>query len=267
MPSAGPWSGWRRVPTLTVVTSTTAILDRALTSDSSRPRLTFYDDATGERIELSATTINNWVCKTANLITLDCGLAPGSRIRLHLPRHWLLAVWVLACDLTGMDVDDGSHTDEAVDLAVVGPDDVAVNNADEIFACSLAPMGRPFTTALPVGIRDFTADVRLMPDQAGPFLSPGELGERAAESEVRLGLGQHDRPMALSTMSGAAEVAMPIAQVVDEWLAPLAADGSVVWVRNPIPSACVTRWGSEQITHAFSPVPAGIEVPDTIRML
>jgi uncharacterized protein (TIGR03089 family) len=247
-----------------------------LTSDSSRPRLTFYDDATGERIELSATTINNWACKTANLITLECGLAPGSRIRLQLPRHWLLAVWVLACDLTGMEVDDGSQLGEVVDLAVVGPNDVGgddetslINliNADEIFACSLAPMGRPFTTALPIGIRDFTADVRLMPDQAGPFTSPGQLGERATERAAHLRLARGDRPMALSTMSGAAEAPMPVAQLVDQWLAPLAADAGVVWVRNPSPSACVTRWGSEQVTHAFSPVPAGIEVPDTIRML
>ena len=44
------------------------LLDAALRSDPARPLVTFYDDATGERIELSVTTYANWVAKTASLL-------------------------------------------------------------------------------------------------------------------------------------------------------------------------------------------------------
>ena len=33
----------------------------------ARPLVTFYDDATGERVELSVATYANWVAKTAGL--------------------------------------------------------------------------------------------------------------------------------------------------------------------------------------------------------
>ena len=35
---------------------------------AGRPVVTFYDDATGERVELSAATYANWVAKTAGLL-------------------------------------------------------------------------------------------------------------------------------------------------------------------------------------------------------
>jgi hypothetical protein len=39
------------------------ILDPMLRSDPVGPRVTYYDDATGERIELSAATLANWAAK------------------------------------------------------------------------------------------------------------------------------------------------------------------------------------------------------------
>lgn len=37
-----------------------------LRADSVGPRITYYDDATSERIELSAATLANWAAKTGN---------------------------------------------------------------------------------------------------------------------------------------------------------------------------------------------------------
>src|SRR5215468_10131545 len=48
--------------------ATDTLLAKALTRDPARPLLTYYDDATGERAELSAATLANWVAKTANLL-------------------------------------------------------------------------------------------------------------------------------------------------------------------------------------------------------
>ena len=62
--SAGPYSAGMATPLPTTFPSALAAL---LRSDPSRPLVTFYDDATGERIELSVTTYANWVAKTAGL--------------------------------------------------------------------------------------------------------------------------------------------------------------------------------------------------------
>ncbi len=44
------------------------LLEPALRRDPTGPLLTWYDEAGGERVELSATTLDNWVAKTANLL-------------------------------------------------------------------------------------------------------------------------------------------------------------------------------------------------------
>ena len=54
-----------------------AILDPMLRADPVGPRITYYDDATGERIELSAVTLANWAAKTGNLLRDELGAGPG----------------------------------------------------------------------------------------------------------------------------------------------------------------------------------------------
>ena len=147
VPSAGFAPGWRRVPTLTPVTSTSEHLQPRVGRRSRGPRLTFYDDATGERVELSTTTLANWVAKTMNLLVLECGVGPGSSVSLHLPRHWTTAVWTLAADAVGAEVycrpPSPAATGAPLDVAVVGPDDSTTRrDADEVFAVSLAPTRR-----------------------------------------------------------------------------------------------------------------------------
>ncbi|GAA3289314.1 hypothetical protein GCM10020218_057690 [Dactylosporangium vinaceum] len=63
--------------------------------DPSLPFLTFYDDATGERTELSGATLANWVSKTANLLVDGCGLGPGDTAAVRLPAHWQTAAILL----------------------------------------------------------------------------------------------------------------------------------------------------------------------------
>ena len=63
-------------PAPTASTAAT-LLATALRDDPARPLLTFHDDATGERTELSVATFANWVAKTANLLADDLGAGPG----------------------------------------------------------------------------------------------------------------------------------------------------------------------------------------------
>ncbi|PBC79521.1 uncharacterized protein (TIGR03089 family) [Streptomyces sp. TLI_235] len=50
-------------------------------ADPSRPLITFYDDSTGERVELSAKTFDNWVAKTANLLQDELNAGPRTAPR------------------------------------------------------------------------------------------------------------------------------------------------------------------------------------------
>jgi uncharacterized protein (TIGR03089 family) len=237
----------------------------ALSSDPARPRLTFYDDATGERVELSTLTLANWVAKTVNLLVLECGVGPSSRIALHLPRHWTTAVWVLAADATGAQVtyEPGyAPRGSPVDVAVVGPDHVDdPPDADEVFAVSLAPLAAPFSGVLPPLVRDYTLEVRAMPDQTGGAVGPpGPLGRLAEERAAAQRIEPSDRVAALGDLQG-------LASLVSEWLAPLAVGASVLWVRNPAAALCVRRWTTERVTAVAGTLPNEVVVPEPIRLL
>ena len=54
------------------------LLAAALRRDAAAPLVTHYDDATGERVELSGATLANWVAKTANLLQDEFDVGPGS---------------------------------------------------------------------------------------------------------------------------------------------------------------------------------------------
>ncbi len=121
------------------------LLRSALASDPGRPLVTFYDDATGERVELSVATFANWVAKTANLLQGDLAAEPGDRAVLLLPAHWQTAVWLLACSSVGVLADVGGDP-AAADLVVSGPDtlDAARACAGERVALALRPLGGRF---------------------------------------------------------------------------------------------------------------------------
>src|SRR5581483_3769462 len=78
-----------------------------LDADPARPVVTYYDDATGERVELSVKTLDNWVAKTANLLQDDLAAAPGDRAAILLPAHWQTAIWLLACWSVGVTACPG----------------------------------------------------------------------------------------------------------------------------------------------------------------
>ena len=74
-----------------------------LRADPVGPRITYYDDATGERIELSAVTLANWAAKTGNLLRDELGAGPASRVAILLPAHWqtaavLFGVWWIGAE-------------------------------------------------------------------------------------------------------------------------------------------------------------------------
>ncbi|QEV18434.1 TIGR03089 family protein [Streptomyces alboniger] len=180
------------------------LLRSALASDPGRPLVTFYDDATGERVELSVATFANWVAKTANLLQGDLSAEPGDRAVLLLPAHWQTAVWLLACSSVGVVADVGGDPASA-DLVVSGPDtlDAARACSGERVALALRPLGGRFPQT-PDGFADYAVEVPGQGDQFAPYapvdpdepalvvggeeLTGSEVVERARADAARLGV-------------------------------------------------------------------------------
>jgi len=138
----------------------------AVRRDGASPFLTYYDDQTGERIELSAVTTANWVAKTANLLVDEYDLEPGETVAIGLPPHWLGVVWALATWSAGAALTSQTGT-----LAITGPD-LAVRGERETIASALLPLGGRFREPLPDGVHDYGAEVYNHPDLFVPFNAP-----------------------------------------------------------------------------------------------
>jgi uncharacterized protein (TIGR03089 family) len=155
----------------------TAALQRRNVRSGATPLITWYDEARGERIELSGTSFGNWVDKTAGLLTDEIMTEPGDRVRLRLagshPAHWVTLVWVAAAWRARCAVTLDPDLDAAVE--VVGPDDPRPGDVETI-ACSLHPFGLGFDAPLPAGVLDYGVEVRAHPDIfTGPHPAPADV--------------------------------------------------------------------------------------------
>ncbi|GFJ80723.1 hypothetical protein Phou_049030 [Phytohabitans houttuyneae] len=118
----------------------------AAAEDLAQPLLTWYDDATGDRTELSGATLDNWVSKTANLLVDGLGLAQGDRAGLLLPAHWQTAAVILGCWAAGVEVATPGNqiTNEKFSIDVIFASADRVTEAEgwsagERFVLGLAP--------------------------------------------------------------------------------------------------------------------------------
>ncbi|MGA8256845.1 MAG: TIGR03089 family protein [Nocardioides sp.] len=149
-----------------------ALLTDLLRSDAGRPLVTFYDDETGERVELSVTTYANWVAKAASLMVEELDLEKGSTLRIDLPTHWLGTVFLGAAWTAGLVVSDA----DLPDAVVCGPDTLApwVDRADDVavLACALLPLGVRFATPVPPGVHDVGVEIWSQPDAFIPWDPP-----------------------------------------------------------------------------------------------
>jgi uncharacterized protein (TIGR03089 family) len=240
------------------------LLSTARDRDPARPLLTHYDDSTGERVELSATTLDNWVAKTANLLQEEFDVGPGSTVAVALPVHWqtaavLLGVW--SCGATVLETapeDDGGLA--GVDVVLAAQDRLAALEEDEpdaeLVGLSLHPLGGGMTGYVGQA-RDFALEVRAAGDRFAPWTPPdpaapgllagglvltlGGLVEAATELAARLGIGPDDRVLVDAQVAAEAG---PVAWL----LAPLAAGASIVLCRYPFAERLPERAAAERVT-------------------
>ncbi|MEV3960500.1 TIGR03089 family protein [Nocardia sp. NPDC050193] len=224
-----------------------AVLEPILDREPAAPRVTWYDDATGARIELSGLTLANWAAKTGNLIRDEFGLTPGARVAVLLPAHWQTAAVLLGCWWAGTEVV--LHADPDAELVFAAAGRLAeTEDAPEVAALSLDPMGGPVRD-LPIGVTDYATAVRVHGDQ---FL-PGGTGAaldgmpvsavltEARKSAARQGFTEGDRVLSSASWDTPAEL-------IDGYLAVLTAGASLVQVANPDPALRERRVETERVT-------------------
>lgn len=231
------------------MTLTAALLGPLRTS--SGPLITFYDDATGERIELSGITTANWAAKAANLLRDECDIEPGARVAVLLPAHWQTAAVLLAAWWCGAEIVPDPA---AADLVLCDAPrlDTALATAGAVVALSLDAFGKGVAD-LPAGVIDFATEVRLHGDDFVPWApvpdsapaldgaSVAQVRDAAAARAAELGLTAADR--VLSTRDWDTPDALR-----DGLLAVLAAGASLVQCRHADPLALDRRAATERVT-------------------
>ena len=226
----------------------------AVRRDPTTPLLTWYDDASGDRTELSGATLDNWVSKTANMFVDGLGLGTGDTVAVLLPPHWQTAAILLGASAAGLAADPGARPGP-VDALFTTPERVAAAEAwtsADRFATGLLPLAMPLRE-VPSGFVDYVTEVRNFGDHfrgtavgpddralAGPLdMSHSAVTRTAAERAVELGITAGDR--VLIDTAG-----YPDAM---DWLfAPLAAGASTVLCANLDRAKLESRAGTEKVT-------------------
>jgi uncharacterized protein (TIGR03089 family) len=230
-----------------------AILDPMLRADPVGPRITYYDDATGERIELSAVTLANWAAKTGNLLRDELGGGAGSRVAVLLPAHWqtaavLLGVWWIGADVV---LDSGADPDIALCTAD-RLEEADATGAGEVAVLSLDAFGRPVPD-LPIGVTDYATAVRVHGDQIVAEQSPGPALAGSSVEEV---LAACQKDVAAKGLTATDRVLSTTSwdtpdDVIDGLLSVLSVGGSLVYVANPDPAALARKTETERVTRTL----------------
>ena len=227
------------------------LIAERLRTDPGQPLVTAYDDSTGERTELSATTYANWVSKTANLFTDELGLDAGDTVLVDLPSHWLVPVFLGAAWSAGLSVTLAPEMGHEV--VVCGPDTLAEHgDAEQVVACSLLPFAVRFADPLPAGVMDYGL---LWPGQSDVFIgfsppSPDTVawlsdGRPQTQSDLLEAAGVVHHPGGVRLLT---DVHPATGQGVPAFLAPLVHGGSVVLVSHATEESWAAHHREERST-------------------
>lgn len=233
------------------------LLATALRTSPSLPVVTFYDDATGERVELSVTTYANWVAKTAGLVQDELDVERGGLVLVDLPTHWLGAVWLGAAWSVGLAVTTDRSLADQADLVVCGPDPVVeyAGRADvvPVVALSLRPLGARFAEPLPERVVDYGAVVLGQPDVFMPLdtVMPEDTAWQAGRTSVTqaelLG-GVAGAPLLEPGGRLLTDVNPVSTEGLGTLLSPLLLGGGTVWVSHPDEERWERRYAEERAT-------------------
>lgn len=239
----------------------------ALLPATDRPLLTYYDDATGERTELSAAEVGAWAARSAALLRDGCGLTGGGSAAVLLPPHWQTATVLLGAWSAGVAVEFRPWSTAGLEPP---PQDVLdavfvsrkrldswleeVPAARHRFVLGLEPGLTPLGE-VPQGYRDFAAEVARQPDTAPAYaaLRPGDAASTDGTTYAEWSDLAHDIAASLQLRAGdrllidAGHHEHPV-----QWLlAPLAAGASIVLCANLDRDALDPRVAAEGVTRVL----------------
>jgi uncharacterized protein (TIGR03089 family) len=223
-----------------------------LRTEPAHPFVTYYDEATGERTELSVKSLANWVAKTHHLLVDDLDLGVGDIALVATDAHWIAYPMLLGCLTAGLALTSEAAAQAAV--AFVDPRHAALpDGVPDVYSLAPDSAAVGFRDAPPAGANDYVSAVRPQPDKwASVFLPAAEtdpcLGDetradvmtRARHRADELGLRTGARLLSTADWTGA-----------DAWrdalFVPLAIGGSAVLVRNASPQTLARRAEQERV--------------------
>ncbi|RKF27745.1 TIGR03089 family protein [Micromonospora globbae] len=233
-----------------------------------RALFTYLDDATGERVDLTAHQLGEWAARSAGLLRDGCRLAAGDRVAVLLPPHWrtaavLLGAWSLGLAVSfrprataGLAVLEpgGDMPYDAVFVTPERLDDWLEDVPDGTHRYLVGTKPGPLA-GVPVGWLDWSTEVLRHGDavphytaiRSSDAATPdgttyGEWGGLAREMAQMWDLRAGDR-----LLVDAAEHEQPL-----KWLlAPLSVGASVVVCANLDRSTLDTRIAAEQVTRVL----------------
>jgi uncharacterized protein (TIGR03089 family) len=254
----------------TIAADLTTWLAGNTVAGADRPLLTYCDDATGERTELTATALGGWAARTAGLLREGCGLDVGDRAAVLLPPHWQTAAVLLGAWSMGVAVSFRPWATAGLAPAEPGADEPleavfvsrqrldswleAVPAARHRFVLGLAPGGAP-PDELPVGYRDYLAEVGRYPDSLPAYgsIRPTDAASPDGTNHQQWGTVAHGIAASLGLRAGD-RLLVDVAgheQPVTWLLAPLSAGASVVLCANLDRSTIDARAAAEGATHVL----------------
>jgi uncharacterized protein (TIGR03089 family) len=238
----------------------------ALAPGAERPVLTYLDDATGERTDLTAAALGGWAARTAAVLRDGCGLAPGDRVAVLLPPHWQTAAVLLGAWSAGIAVSFRPWATAGLPPIGAGSDDslgaVFVSHARLHSWLETVPeadhrfvLGLDRLDPVPDGYLDYLVEVCRYPDVPPAYqaIRPTDPASPDGTSYQQWATIAGDIAASLDLRRGdrllvdVAEHEQPV-----EWLlAPLAVGASVVLVANLDPRTRDARIAAEGVTRVL----------------
>ena len=220
--------------------------------DEAAPRITWYDlgdgPTGGERVELSARVLDNWVAKAANALRDDWDVQPGDLVALDLPPHWRSLYWAFAIWSVGAGVAVGDDAGAVDPVGIVTADPSHLDRAPEGALVTLAALARGAAEPVPPGVMDearelathgdvFTPGPR--PRSSDPFIVEGERVRTHGDLVGELSAFVPGRRVHTSTAD--------LGEFLRTALSAYAAGGSVVLTRGGGPDALARVLADERV--------------------
>jgi uncharacterized protein (TIGR03089 family) len=210
----------------------------------SRPFVTHYDEASGERTELSVKSLANWVAKTHHLFGDELGLGVGDTAAMDLPAHWISVPILLGALSAGLTLTTDIAT---ADAAFVRADALPADLPPDSFAVVPAAAALGLRDAAPADVRDYVTAVRPQADAWAGVRMPAGPGDRCIDAHTRAAVVERAR--AAADAAGLADGGRLLTAHewagADDWIASLfavlAVGGSLVIVRNCTDDAVLER--------------------------